>query len=205
MSAPADSARLSRFAEAALLRRLPSLAEDGGARDAAEQIADELRGPDGAVCSPDAAESAVAGVLADYGIDADALVAGLIAEDVLEAAEDEVKAGRLLEGLGGEEERDDEEDLPPGYCELCARGPMRLTFHHLIPKKTHKKLLKRGIFSKSDLARGAALCRPCHSAVHRLHPHEDLALNYNTVELLLADPEVQRWVAYAGKQKIRQK
>jgi hypothetical protein len=50
-------------------------------------------------------------------------------------------------------------------CELCHRK-MKLTRHHLVPREVHAKMLKKG-FAKDWMLRLAAICRPCHSAVHR--------------------------------------
>ncbi|RUS21283.1 hypothetical protein BC937DRAFT_93108 [Endogone sp. FLAS-F59071] len=106
-----------------------------------------------------------------------------------------------------DEEEDEEEEAADavthaGDCEMCLR-PMPLTFHHLIPKMTHKKMVKRGVVTKEEaLTRGAYLCRPCHSAVHRTFPHMELALHYDTVEKLMKDEKIQKWVQYAEKQRV---
>ncbi|ORZ41685.1 hypothetical protein BCR44DRAFT_39274 [Catenaria anguillulae PL171] len=106
------------------------------------------------------------------------------------------------------DDQDDNEDqgYPPGHCELCTRGPMRLTFHHLIPRKTHAKMLKKGLFTKDEMhSRGAMVCRPCHNTIHRFFDHETLATERNTIEKLLEDDRVQRWVEYQSKQVVRQR
>ena len=86
-------------------------------------------------------------------------------------------------------------------CELCAR-PMPLTFHHLVPKRVQPLLLKRSIITKSDCNRGGWLCRPCHSAVHRLISHEELGRNYDTIEKLEEHEAIRKWVTYAEKQRV---
>ncbi|PUU77013.1 hypothetical protein B9Z19DRAFT_1087181 [Tuber borchii] len=48
----------------------------------------------------------------------------------------------------------------------------------------------------------AWLCRPCHSTVHRCAPNEVLAREYYTVALLLEREDIQRWRAYASKQRV---
>ncbi|EDQ85876.1 uncharacterized protein MONBRDRAFT_28829 [Monosiga brevicollis MX1] len=85
-----------------------------------------------------------------------------------------------------------------GVCELCARN-VPLTRHHLYPRCMHGKLVKT--MDKAELNQVALLCRSCHSAVHRLHGNAELAASYHSVELLLADEAVQRWVLYASKLK----
>ena len=42
--------------------------------------------------------------------------------------------------VAGDEEED--EDMGEGVCELCQRN-MKMSFHHLIPKETHKRYLKK--------------------------------------------------------------
>ncbi|KAF7290389.1 hypothetical protein HMN09_01296900 [Mycena chlorophos] len=85
-------------------------------------------------------------------------------------------------------------------CELCERR-VPLTYHHLIPKSTHVKAVRRGWHAESGLNAVAWLCRPCHNAVHQLAPNEELAQRYYTMELLLEREEIQRWGRYASKQR----
>ncbi|CAG8588263.1 10884_t:CDS:2, partial [Ambispora gerdemannii] len=69
-------------------------------------------------------------------------------------------------------------------CQLCHRH-MRLSFHHLIPRYTHKKVLKRKLFTKEEvLTRGVMICGPCHKACHKMISHYDMAYTYNTLEML---------------------
>ncbi|KAF2648089.1 hypothetical protein K491DRAFT_261053 [Lophiostoma macrostomum CBS 122681] len=69
-------------------------------------------------------------------------------------------------------------------CELCGRGWIPLTYHHLIPRAVHAKVVKRGWHTKDKLDSVAWLCRACHSFVHRVAGHEELARRYYSVELL---------------------
>ncbi|EAU81632.1 hypothetical protein CC1G_02648 [Coprinopsis cinerea okayama7 len=87
-------------------------------------------------------------------------------------------------------------------CEICERE-VALSYHHLIPRSTHAKVLRRGWHPESMLNKVAWLCRACHSAVHRVATNEELAQHYHTVELLLVREDIQRWRAYAAKQKWR--
>ena len=48
---------------------------------------------------------------------------------------------------------------------------------------------------------GARLCRPCHSAVHRVADNTRLAAELPTLDKLRDDPDVARWVAYARTQR----
>ncbi|KAI5115647.1 hypothetical protein M0805_009062 [Coniferiporia weirii] len=85
-------------------------------------------------------------------------------------------------------------------CEICDRE-VPLTYHHLVPRSTHARALKRGWHKEEMLNSVAWLCRPCHSVVHNVASNEDLARDFFTVERLLAREDVQRWRKYAAKQR----
>ncbi|KAK1714602.1 YisB protein [Colletotrichum lupini] len=84
-------------------------------------------------------------------------------------------------------------------CELCGRDWIGLTYHHLIPRMVHDKVVKRGWHREEELNNVAWLCRLCHSFVHRFAGHEELARQYYTVELLLEQEEVVRFAQYASR------
>lgn len=88
-------------------------------------------------------------------------------------------------------------------CELCRRDWIPLTYHHLIPKSTHERVLKRGWHDESVLNSVAWLCRACHSFVHRLVGNEELARGWYTMELVRNGgedgerrDEVEGWVKW---------
>ncbi|EDU49270.1 hypothetical protein PtrSN002B_009276 [Pyrenophora tritici-repentis] len=92
-------------------------------------------------------------------------------------------------------------------CELCSRDWVPLTYHHLIPKQAHARVLKRGWHTEDKLNSVAWLCRACHSFVHRLAGNEELAKSYYTVDLIKdggieedADKraEVEGWMRWVG-------
>ena len=93
-------------------------------------------------------------------------------------------------------------DRRPDRCELCGRDKP-LTFHHLIPRKNHRKARFRRRFEKDEMRhRGLYLCRPCHSGIHDLIPDEaELGERYNTRDQLLAHEGIARHVAWVVKQK----
>jgi len=86
-------------------------------------------------------------------------------------------------------------------CEICERT-VPLTYHHLIPRSTHTKVLKKGWHPEYMLNSVAWLCRQCHSAVHHVASNEDLARYFHTVELLLEREDIQKWRRYASKQRF---
>lgn len=89
------------------------------------------------------------------------------------------------------------------HCELCQREAP-LTFHHLIPRKVHRRPRFKKQYSPEQLQQGIWLCYPCHRAVHKFHDEMTLGQELNSLEKLLADPDVERHISWAKKQKIRQ-
>ena len=87
-------------------------------------------------------------------------------------------------------------------CELCNRDKP-LTKHHLIPRAVHtkKKFVKK--FGKKEMkSRLLMVCSLCHHGIHDCIPDEkDLANDYNTKELLLENPAIQKHVGWVKKQK----
>ena len=90
-------------------------------------------------------------------------------------------------------------------CEICGRWWINLSYHHLIPRFVHDKVLKKGWHKKEDLQNVAWICGACHRFVHKFRGHEDLARDYYTVELLLEAEEVQRFAAWVGKLRWKKK
>lgn len=87
-------------------------------------------------------------------------------------------------------------------CVGCGQS-RRLTFHHLIPKKLHRRQHFKRHFTKADLNRGVMLCRPCHAGVHRLFDEMWLAKSLNTAASLLAEPRLQKHFAWVAKLRIK--
>jgi hypothetical protein len=86
-------------------------------------------------------------------------------------------------------------------CELCQR-PKPLSFHHLIPKKNHKRNAFSKRFSKEDmLTRGLWLCCLCHNKLHKTFSEKELGQSYNTLEAIKAQPEISHFLEWAKKQK----
>ncbi|KAK2609121.1 hypothetical protein QQS21_002348 [Conoideocrella luteorostrata] len=84
-------------------------------------------------------------------------------------------------------------------CEICGRGWIPLSYHHLIPRFVHDKVVKRGWHRKEDLQNVAWLCGACHRFVHHFKNHEELARDYYTVALLLEEEDVQKFAAWVGR------
>ncbi|GAB9466008.1 hypothetical protein Gpo141_00003394 [Globisporangium polare] len=109
----------------------------------------------------------------------------------------------LMEDVVLDEDRADRESEldTSGLCEMCER-PMNLTAHHLTPRVTHARYLKQG-YTREFLNTCIMICRQCHSKIHSTEDERTLAREFNTLEKIMAHPEIVRWVSYARKQKAR--
>lgn len=92
--------------------------------------------------------------------------------------------------------------LGPGVCELCA-CERDLTFHHLIPRKLHRRQRFRRSYDKDQLQRGINICRPCHNGLHRLYDEVMLASEFSTREAILADSALARHIAWSARLKLQ--
>ena len=90
-----------------------------------------------------------------------------------------------------------------GQCVMCERRNIMLTFHHLIPKCTHRKLKKLDSkkYTRKLMSDGIMICRPCHSALHKTESEMTLALEFYTFELIREHPKMKKWIEYARKQR----
>lgn len=95
----------------------------------------------------------------------------------------------------------------PSECELCGREWIILTVHHLIPRETWPKAVKRGWIANEEEGhrRIAWICRACHNLVHKIASNEELARHYNSVELLEEREDVQKFVAWVGRVRWKKK
>ncbi|QDS71325.1 hypothetical protein FKW77_002045 [Venturia effusa] len=84
-------------------------------------------------------------------------------------------------------------------CELCGRDHVGLSYHHLIPRSVHAKVLKRGWHKEWELSKVAWLCRACHSFVHKIESNESLAREWYTIEKLAEREDVKKWVQWVGR------
>ncbi len=88
----------------------------------------------------------------------------------------------------------------PGECELCGRHT-DLSFHHLIPRKMHRRAHFKKHYSKEQLQAGVLLCRLCHRGIHRLYDEMTLAKQFQDLASLRSDPAIAKHVAWAQKQR----
>lgn len=87
-------------------------------------------------------------------------------------------------------------------CEMCNRI-MDCDEHHLIPKTNHRNKWFLKQFTIDEMkSRRIWTCLDCHSVIHRFIPDEkELGKNYNTKKLLLAHPEIAKFVRWVSKQQ----
>lgn len=88
-----------------------------------------------------------------------------------------------------------------GPCPFCGRETA-LTFHHLIPKKLHRRNRFRKHYSREELSRGIEICRQCHSGIHFRYDEMELFQRFREPEALLADPQLSKFFHWVGRQKI---
>lgn len=87
-----------------------------------------------------------------------------------------------------------------GTCPLCRRDT-NLTFHHLIPKKMHRRNRFQKNYSREQLNAGVDVCARCHRGIHRLHDEMMLGSELNTLQALQSDPAVRKHVRWVARQK----
>lgn len=86
-----------------------------------------------------------------------------------------------------------------GQCALCAREH-QLTFHHLIPKKAHRRKAFRKRYTRETLNQGINICRQCHSAIHKFYDELWIARNLFTLQRLREDALIARHIRWQRKQ-----
>ena len=92
--------------------------------------------------------------------------------------------------------------LSHGECELCKRGPMPLTFHHLIPSTLHKNAWFKKNFTREEMQEGVNICQMCHSGIHQLIDEKILGREYNTKDKLLMNESILKHIDWASKRKF---
>ena len=112
--------------------------------------------------------------------------------------------GDLIEGIQGamaEAKGDIVEYLSSDQCEMCERVTP-LTRHHLWPTSEHDFFKKRNLCQPDrSLHEVAAVCRPCHTAIHAFADERTLGESYNTIESLLEVEQLRKFAHYMSKQK----
>lgn len=89
----------------------------------------------------------------------------------------------------------------PEACELCGSTNDYLNFHHLIPRTLHSNKFFKKLYSKIYMAtHGIWICKAfCHKQIHVFIDEKEMGMNFNTLEKLLAHPEVKKFVEWRSK------
>ncbi len=89
---------------------------------------------------------------------------------------------------------------PDKNCATCGRA-VPLTFHHLIPRKLHRRAHYRRHYDREALNRGILVCRRCHNGIHKRYDETTLAKHFASIESLRSDPDLARHFAWVARQK----
>ena len=86
-------------------------------------------------------------------------------------------------------------------CPLCGRE-VALTFHHLIPKKLHRRTRFQKEYSREERNRGIDICRLCHDGIHDFYDEMTLAKKFASLELIQADEKLAKHFLWVSRQKV---
>ena len=86
-------------------------------------------------------------------------------------------------------------------CAFCERQVLVTTRHHLIPRKTHSKKKIRKRFSKEERNETVDFCLDCHKTVHKFYGEMELAISFNTLDLLLESPKLNNYKIWIVNQR----
>eukprot|EP00518_Triparma_eleuthera_P012462 CAMPEP_0182475338 /NCGR_PEP_ID=MMETSP1319-20130603/27222_1 /TAXON_ID=172717 /ORGANISM="Bolidomonas pacifica, Strain RCC208" /LENGTH=174 /DNA_ID=CAMNT_0024676323 /DNA_START=256 /DNA_END=777 /DNA_ORIENTATION=+ len=130
--------------------------------------------------------------------------------DLLQSAGNELEEDELAELASALSELTipkEPEVVDDGLCELCDRHGSR-EFHHLVPKSTHRRYIKKEklpenlseVEAKLDerswgvahflMSYGVLICGCCHKAIHKAEENSKLAEDYNTLSRLLEHEKI---------------
>ena len=85
-------------------------------------------------------------------------------------------------------------------CACCKRH-VPLTFHHLIPRKLHRRKGFRRRFSREELNIGVHVCQKCHRGIHTLYDEVTLGTRLHSLEHLLDDELLVGHFSWVAKQR----
>lgn len=79
-------------------------------------------------------------------------------------------------------------------CKLCEREVGRLTVHHLVPRQRTKR-------KKQSPGPTVEICAACHGQIHATFDNKRLAEEFNTIEKLKNEPQMEKFLSWVRKQK----
>ena len=174
-AAPSKQRKRDQLITASLALRLPHLASQA---DLLQWLVQDVLASEGSTAwaSASTLQDIIGQFLLDWDVCSSELEVVLACEDLLDnysqPSEQTVRVTAALQqgqslqqALDSSGSQDDEEDEAAGLCMLCRRD-LPLTSHHLYPKETHAKYVKRGEAPPPPLGWLASLS----IAVDRLRP-----------------------------------
>jgi len=88
-----------------------------------------------------------------------------------------------------------------GQCAICGRK-IELTFHHFIPRSMHSNKWFEKRYTKEQMkSQGCGVCWDCHSFIHTTFDEKELGREYNSLEKILANEKIQKFIPFVRKQK----
>jgi len=86
-------------------------------------------------------------------------------------------------------------------CSLCKSDCEKYTDHHLIPRKVHGNKWFKKRYNRGELNRKISVCESCHSTIHDLIKEKKLGRNFNTLEKLLSNEKIIKYLEWKNKRK----
>lgn len=90
--------------------------------------------------------------------------------------------------------------LKIGQCLLCERET-ELTFHHLIPRKLHRRSFFQKKYTKEFLNEGIMICYLCHKGLHKIYDEMKLAKEFSSIETIKKDAALLKHFEWVAKQR----
>ncbi len=86
-------------------------------------------------------------------------------------------------------------------CPCCRRNAL-LTYHHLIPRKLHRRNRFKKNYTREQLNQGIEVCRQCHSGIHARYDEMTLCQNFSEPAAILSDPELSKFFEWVSRQRV---
>jgi len=88
-------------------------------------------------------------------------------------------------------------DMELQKCPICERIPPSLEKHHLLPKPYRNRAEYRRYLKKETIH----ICIDCADMLHQLFTNKELAIEYCTLEKIIANSKIQKWIKWIENKK----
>ena len=93
-----------------------------------------------------------------------------------------------------------------GRCAICGRENLEVTKHHLVPKSQIRRISRRRKVSPFQLRNDIVwTCLACHGHIHSVLSEKELADSFYTLELLVSQEDVSKFVDWVSKRPAGRK